>query len=135
MNDITTTTDTHTIETYPVYNRDELHHYSTSATDSDGAEVYGYHYNNATDEVGAQKQHQLVVDRLHYDAITAGNPTVKKFSACGSCITLGVLLRETAKFYVYVDVSWSGTAERKIAKRTAHVDHCHSCRGGSNYPN
>jgi len=62
--------------------------------------------------------------------------TVREFSAAGPCLTLGLLVRETARFYVYYP--WiSGrkvrAQEKRTAKRTpahyspAHVEPCNSC--------
>jgi hypothetical protein len=58
--------------------------------------------------------------------------TVRKFSVCGPCIEQGPLLRQTAKFYVYMDRF--SRRERKLAKgsaeygRLAHIEPCSSCR-------
>lgn len=62
---------------------------------------------------------------------------VREFSPAGPCLTRGLLVRETAKFYVYYP--WKGgrqfaATEKKIAKATAgrwsaaHVESCPSCR-------
>jgi hypothetical protein len=62
--------------------------------------------------------------------------TVRRFSPCGPCITLGPLTKETAKFYCFAS-KYDGRA-KKIAKTgAAHVEACHSCRDHAQtcYPN
>lgn len=62
---------------------------------------------------------------------------VREFSAAGPCLTLGMLVRETEKFYVFYP--WRGgrkfqAKERRIMKclpgrySGAHTEACHSCR-------
>jgi len=70
---------------------------------------------------------------------------VREFSPAGPCLTLGKLLRETPRFYVYAP--WKGGSnyegERRVAKRSlehysrAHVEPCPSCRDHvkTQYPN
>jgi hypothetical protein len=69
--------------------------------------------------------------------------TVRKFSAAGPCITLGVLLRETASFYVYAP-RHSGYDDTPKQKRVGkdrygmvHTEACVSCRdhNRTQYPN
>jgi len=62
--------------------------------------------------------------------MTTAPQTVRLFSISGPCLMLGRLIRETPRFYVYLD----GGQERRITKSRAHVQPCHCCRGGSNYP-
>lgn len=65
--------------------------------------------------------------------------TVREFSRCGPCITLGQLIKETAHFYVY-DAGYEGA--KRIRKETshhysgAHIEPCRSCRdhGETHYP-
>lgn len=60
--------------------------------------------------------------------------TVYKFSAYGPCLTLGTLVKETAKFYVYQERGIGGRT-RRIKKSTfTHTERCRSCSGGSLYP-
>lgn len=68
------------------------------------------------------------------------NKVVRKFSFAGPCLVQGMLVRETAKFYVYRE--WLGGdrygAERRIAKTDAvHVEACTRCRdhAATVYPN
>lgn len=70
---------------------------------------------------------------------------VRKFSPCGPCLTIGKLVRETAKFYVYR--KWLGcsddgyvyeTEERRIGKSSlVHTEPCRCCRdhADTSYPN
>lgn len=65
---------------------------------------------------------------------------VREFSAAGPCLTIGMLVRETANFYVYLE--WKGgdrygNEERLISKPKTHIEPCHSCRdhAQSSYPN
>lgn len=71
---------------------------------------------------------------------------VREFSAIGPCLTLGKLVSETPRFYVFLP--WRGgdrydEKSRKIMKRTAdhyspaHVMACPSCRDHerTQYPN
>ena len=70
---------------------------------------------------------------------------VRKFSPCGPCLTIGKLVRETAKFYVYR--KWLGcsddgyvyeTEERRIGKSSlVHTKPCRCCRdhADTSYPN
>ena len=57
--------------------------------------------------------------------------TVREFSRCGPCLTLGPLVSETALFYCYQE---RDNTKRRIRKRTeahyspAHVEPCPSCR-------
>ena len=61
---------------------------------------------------------------------------VREFSVCGPCLTLGRLVKETDKFYVFDE--WHGGSNfygrKRIRKRTpehysgAHVEPCPSCR-------
>ena len=69
--------------------------------------------------------------------------TVRQFSVVGPCLTLGPLLRETAKFYVYRP-RHSGYDETPKEKRVGkdkhgfvHTEPCVSCRdhGRTQYPN
>lgn len=63
-------------------------------------------------------------------ALAPPTVTVRSFSPAGPCIPLGTLVRETEKFYVYVD---GRGRERKASKRTeshysrAHVVACERC--------
>ena len=71
---------------------------------------------------------------------------VREFSAIGPCLTLGKLVRETPRFWVFNP--WKGgqlygTEEKRISKRTperysrSHVESCPSCRDHprTQYPN
>ena len=65
---------------------------------------------------------------------------VRRFSPCGPCLTEGLLVRETAKFYVFRE--WRGgdryeEKESRIAKDRTHIKSCHSCRdhAQTSYPN
>ena len=66
---------------------------------------------------------------------------VRQFSPCGPCLTIGKLVRETAKFYVYRE--WRGgdsyaDKERRIGKSTlVHTEPCRCCRdhADTSYPN
>jgi hypothetical protein len=74
---------------------------------------------------------------------------VREFSAAGPCLTLGKLVRETPRFYVFLP--WRGgdkydEKERKVARNLratggnwspAHVVSCPSCRDheATQYPN
>lgn len=58
---------------------------------------------------------------------------VREFNSYGPCITLGRLVRETAKFYVYNE--WRGGdsfnvfVEKRVGKTgRAHIAPCRSCR-------
>jgi hypothetical protein len=56
--------------------------------------------------------------------------TVRRFSAAGPCISLGRLLRETAKFYVY-QPRRPDESERRVAKDRyglVHTEPCNACR-------
>ena len=83
----------------------------------------------------------------HVVVETAAEPTaqiVRKFSPCGPCLTIGKLVRETAKFYVYR--KWLGcsddgyvyeTEERRIGKSSlVHTEPCRCCRdhADTSYP-
>lgn len=70
---------------------------------------------------------------------------VRAFSRCGPCLTLGKLVKETAKFYVYDE--WQGgdkyEGRTKVKKELpgqwsrAHIEPCRSCRdhAQTQYPN
>jgi hypothetical protein len=71
---------------------------------------------------------------------------VREFSAVGPCLTLGKLVRETPRFWVFNE--WRGgdhyaDKEKRISKRTpehysgSHVEPCPSCRDHprTQYPN
>lgn len=69
-----------------------------------------------------------------------GEKLVRKTSMAGPCLVQGLLVRETAKFYVYRE--WQGgnryEGERRIAKAYGvHVEACRCCRDHveTNYPN
>jgi hypothetical protein len=58
--------------------------------------------------------------------------TVREFSPAGPCLTIGRLVRQTAKFYVYNE--WRGgdrfdVTEKRIGKtHRTHIEPCSSCR-------
>jgi hypothetical protein len=63
--------------------------------------------------------------------------TVRQFSVAGPCITLGTLLRETAKFYIYQPRFTE--RQKRVAKDPhglTHTEACVSCRdhGRTQYP-
>ena len=70
---------------------------------------------------------------------------VRKFSPCGPCLTIGKLVRETAKFYVYRKwIGWNDDGqsfedkERRIGKSSlVHTEPCRCCRdhADTSYPN
>lgn len=53
--------------------------------------------------------------------------TVRQFSACGPCTTLGPLVKETAGFYCH-GPKFNGSKPGRISKARAHVVPCGSCR-------
>jgi len=61
----------------------------------------------------------------------SGIKCVRESTDCGPCISLGMLVRETARFFVYYE--WLGGKrysgrERRISKTgRAHVDPCPAC--------
>ena len=78
--------------------------------------------------------------------VMESEPTIlRKFSPCGPCLTIGKLVRETAKFYMYR--KWLGcsddgyvyeTEERRIGKSSlVHTEPCRCCRdhADTSYPN
>jgi len=77
------------------------------------------------------------------NATNSSAATVRKFNTAGPCVTLGPLVRETAGFFVFLTgkhgVSGPDAVlvEKRIAKDSAHVTACRSCRDHSNtsYPN
>lgn len=54
--------------------------------------------------------------------------TVREFSPCGPCITLGTLTRETSGFYCYEPRHSRDKRERRVGKRKVHIEPCGSCR-------
>jgi hypothetical protein len=60
---------------------------------------------------------------------------IRRFSPAGPCITLGSVLKETPKFYVYSDRHNGRT--KKVSKDRVHSEPCSSCRDHPNtcYPN
>jgi hypothetical protein len=66
---------------------------------------------------------------------------VREFSFAGPCLTIGRLVRQTAKFYVYNE--WLGgdrfdATEKRIGKNhRMHVEPCRRCRDHAHtqYPN
>jgi hypothetical protein len=60
---------------------------------------------------------------------------IRRFSPAGPCITLGNVIKETAKFYVYSDRHNGRT--KKIKKDSVHAEPCASCRDHPHtcYPN
>lgn len=51
--------------------------------------------------------------------------TVRVFSPCGPCITMGELIRKTESFFIYRD---RHDYERRISCTKAHVEPCRCCR-------
>ncbi|MEZ6136987.1 MAG: hypothetical protein R3C53_18995 [Pirellulaceae bacterium] len=71
----------------------------------------------------------------------AGVPIVRIGNFCGSCIWLGLLVRETAKFYVYADgcrdaKTINDHPTKRILKSSVHLKPCKGCKDHpeTNYP-
>jgi hypothetical protein len=64
---------------------------------------------------------------------------VRTWSPCGPCITEGVLIRRTAKFYIFHKIRAAEPVggERRISCSKAHVEPCTRCEDHENtvYPN
>lgn len=75
--------------------------------------------------------------------VAAGTPVrivVRRFSACGPCLTEGEWVRSTPRFHVFRE--WRGGGdftgrERRLACEAVHLEPCPSCRdhGQTQYPN
>ena len=60
---------------------------------------------------------------------TPARQMVRTFSPCGPCITEGVFLRQTAKFYIFQKLKGGEPVEgeRRISRSKAHVEPCTCC--------
>ncbi len=77
-----------------------------------------------------------------YHRRAGGRKILRKFNPCGSCFKEGIVLRETAKFFVYAldahsqDGALESFPQRKASKKRYHIEPCLNCEDHPNthYP-
>jgi len=82
------------------------------------------------------REHNSRLQRERGNAIlekAAGIPILRETNFCGPCIWLGLLIRETEKFYVFAERcldpdKMANAKQRRISKSKVHLSCCLRCK-------